>query len=343
MEDPTVRIVDPAVVPDRPVLPVPAINLALSLLLGSLMGIGVTLGRELTDRRVRTRADALLASGLPVVGAVPRAERSRRKLLSGQKHRRLRKTLGLTRPAEPYAAAAAARIRSLLVNKQEASGAYVESWHQLHANLVLAQEHQPKVLVFTSSLPGEGKTLSAVNFSLTLAMRGLRVLLIDADLRCGLVNEVFRCESQPGFIELLTRSVRFEDAARPVHLDTGTLVILPAGIPRPHQKYGLVVERVREVLDELAPQFDVILIDSPPVNLLADAALLGSAADGVVLVVRVGHTRIEALRYAMDQLAAARAPVIGTLLNDIDLRRHTEDDDSYRYLTEVESYYAGRA
>ena len=104
-----------------------------------------------------------------------------------------------------------------------------------------------------------------------------------------------------------------------------------------------MIERVREVLEELAPQFDVILIDSPPVNLLADAALLGSAADGVVLVVRVGHTRIEALRYAMDQLAAARAPVIGTLLNDIDLRRHTEDDDSYRYLTEVESYYAGRA
>ena len=65
MEDPTVRIVDPAVVPDRPVQPVPTINLALSLLLGSLMGIGITLGRELTDRRVRTRADALLASGLP--------------------------------------------------------------------------------------------------------------------------------------------------------------------------------------------------------------------------------------------------------------------------------------
>ena len=72
-----------------------------------------------------------------------------------------------------------------------------------------------------------------MNFSLTLAMRGLRVLLIDADLRCGLVNEVFRCESQPGFIELLTRSVRFEDAARTVQLDTGRLVVLPAGIPLP--------------------------------------------------------------------------------------------------------------
>jgi Mrp family chromosome partitioning ATPase len=94
-------------------------------------------------------------------------------------------------------------------------------------------------------------------------------------------------------------------------------------------------------LEALAPQFDVVLLDSPPVNLLADAALLGSAADGVVLVVRAGHTRIEALRYAMDQLTAARAPVIGTLLNDIDLR-HSYADGSYPYLTDVERYYADR-
>jgi Mrp family chromosome partitioning ATPase len=77
--------------------------------------------------------------------------------------------------------------------------------------------------------------------------------------------------------------------------------------------------------------------------LLADAALLGSAADAVVLVVRAGHTRVDAVRFAMEQLTAARAPVIGTLLNDIDLRRNADDDDSYRYLAEVERYYAGRS
>ena len=104
-----------------------------------------------------------------------------------------------------------------------------------------------------------------------------------------------------------------------------------------------MIERVRELLEAVAPQFDLVLIDSPPVNLLADAAVLGSVADAVVLVVRAGHTRTEALRFAMDQLTAARAPVIGTLLNDIDLRRHTDDDGSYRYLTEVERYYAGRS
>jgi capsular exopolysaccharide synthesis family protein len=359
MEDPTVRVVDPAVVPERPVRPIPLLNLTLSLVLGSLLGAATAIGRELTDRSVRSRADAFLAAGLPVLGALPRLERRPLNLLPHpaqqrrprhhQHHRglhritrRLRRVMGWRRRKSH---GAGRYIESLLVTRPETPVAYAESLNQLHANLVLAhQEQPPKVLVFTSPLPGEGKTLSAINFALTLADRGLRVLLIDADLRCGLVNEVFGYAREPGFAELLTGSARFEDAAHRIPVgENGALVILPSGALLPNPGRPLVIERIREVLDALVPQFDIVLIDSPPVNLLADAALLGSAADAVVLVVRAGHTRIEALRYAMDQLSAARAPVIGTLLNDIDLRRHTEDDGSYRYLNEVERYYAARS
>ncbi len=97
----------------------------------------------------------------------------------------------------------------------------------------------------------------------------------------------------------------------------------------------LAVSRVRRSLRALAPRFDLVVIDTPPVNVLADAALLGAAADAVLLVVRAGRTQSDALRYAMDQLTAARAPVIGTLLNDIDLRHNVSDDEAYRYLAEV--------
>ncbi len=82
-----------------------------------------------------------------------------------------------------------------------------------------------------------------------------------------------------------------------------------------------------------------MVIDTPPVNLLADAALLASAADAVLLVVRAGYTQTDSLRYAMDQLEAAGAPVLGTLLNDIDLRRNAGDDGAYRYLAEAERYH----
>ncbi len=361
MEDPTVRIVDPAVTPERPVRPVPMLNLALSLMLGSLLGVGSALGRELTNRPIRTRADALLTAGLPVLGAIPRVDRGRLNLLSRQGRRRLsrqghhkqihgpgrrlREVLGMGGSSEGYVPAATARLQSLLITRPETPAAYAESWHQLYANLILAhQERPPKVLVFTSALPGEGKTLSTINFALTLATRGLRVLLIDADIRCGLVNEVFGYARHPGFVDLLAGSTRFEEAARRITVgEGGALVFLPAGAPVSYPGPRLAIERIREVLDGVAPMFDVVLIDSPPINVLVDAALLGSAADGVVLVVRAGHTRVEALRYAMDQLTATRAPVVGTLLNDIDLRRHTEDDDSYRYLNEVDRYYAAQS
>ncbi len=238
----------------------------------------------------------------------------------------------------------AAGIAALLVSRPDAPASYAEAFNQLHANLVLAYREQPlKVLVFTSPLPGEGKTLSAINFALTVATRGLRVVLIDADMRRGLVSSVFGCSRQPGFAELLAGKARFEDGARSIRVgESNTLVILPSGALLKTPVRVLAIERVREVLQAIAPRYDLVVIDSPPVNLLADAALLGTAADAVLLVVRAGRTQIEALRYAMDQLTAARAPVIGTLLNDIDLRRNASDDGAYRYLAGAEVYGAGR-
>ena len=348
MEDPTVRIVDPAAVPDRPVRPRPLVNLVLALIIGSLLGVVAALAWEWTDRSVRSRRDAHLAAGLPVLGAIPRAER---RLLHSRRPGAPRRSSGLIASlAEtpggtggPATSPAAARIARRLVTRADAPASYTEAFNQLHANLALAYRDRPlKILLFTSPLPGEGKTLSVINFALTVAARGLRVLLIDGDLRCGLVNEVLACPREPGFAEVLKGTAQFGEGARQIAVaDSGSLVVLPSGALLAAPGRLLVVERVRELLETLAPQFDLVLIDSPPVNLLADAAVLGSAADAVLLVVRAAHTRMEALRYAMDQLSAARAPVLGTLLNDIDLRHHGYDDGSYRYLSGGQ-YYASR-
>ncbi len=295
MVDPTISVVDRAVAADRPVRPRPMVNLALSLVLGSIIGAGAAFGRSLADHSVRSRSDALTAAGLPVLGAIPRLPGTRRRrALPNAWHTRHQLASG----APPDGAvsptrAAADRIASLLVTRPDAPMAYIESFNQLDANLTLAYMDRPvRVLLMTSPLPGEGKTLSAINFALTLAGKGRRVLLVDADLRCGLVGDVFGCPRAPGFAELLGDKARFEAASHTVPAGrNGSLVIVPSG-SRVHAPGQLMtIERVRRVLDAIAPRFDLVIIDSPPVNLLSDAALLGSAADAALLVVRAGRTR----------------------------------------------------
>jgi capsular exopolysaccharide synthesis family protein len=241
-------------------------------------------------------------------------------------------------PGSPEAAELAER----LVLQAGTSGAYSEAFNQLQSNLALAFQDQPlQVLVFTSPLPGEGKTLSAINFALTAAARGKKVLLIDADTRCGIINQVFGCSREPGFTDILADKARLQDSVRRVLVNANTsLALLPTGALLSGPSRELTVERLRQTLTAMRGRFDMVVIDSPPVNILADAALLGAAADGVILVARSGKTRREALSFAMDQLTAARAPVIGTLLNDIDLKRQQYDDGAYKYLAEVEKYHA---
>ena len=352
MIDPTVRIVDKAAVPDKPVRPNVPLNLALALVLGALLGTAGALGREMGDHPVRSRRDATQATGLPILAAIPRLDHGAPAAtgvswrLTETPHERLEVARVLVGGGNGNGRPRHSRNGKGhgLVTLKDAPGAYAEAFNLLHAHLSLRnREHPLKTVVLTSPLPGDGKTLSAVNFALALAARHLRVLLVDADLRRGLVHEVFGCARDPGFAELLTGAATLEDSARHVTVgEGGSLAVLPSGAHLRAPERLLAIDRVREVLATLAPEFDVVLVDSPPVNLLADAALLASAADGVLLVVRTGHTRIEALRYAADQLAEARAPVLGTVLNDVDPRRDRAYDRSYRYLSDVDRYYRPR-
>jgi polysaccharide biosynthesis transport protein len=349
--DPTARVVDRAATPLRPVRPRPLVNIALSLMAGVLIGVGAAFAREHEDRSVRSRADALAAGGLPVLGAIPRVDHRGLPILGWRRHDARDRLVGSgngdsgvrDHRVEPKGDRAAATLSSLLVTAPTASTAHAESYNQLFANLALTHRQQPlKVIVFTSPLPAEGKTLSAINFALTGASRGLRVLLVDADLRCGVVHSVLGCRRTPGLAELLSGATELEQASRRVVVGENTvLTVVPTGaLPKVPARI-LAVDKVHQLLAELTPQFDFVVIDTPPVNLLADAALLGSAADGVILVVRAGHTQVNDLRYAMEQLAATKAPVIGTLLNDVDLRHNARDDGAYRYLLATERYHVG--
>ncbi len=345
--DPTVRVVDAAAPPARPSSPKLRLNLALGLVLGAMIGVLIALAREYADHAVRSRTDVRAASGLAVLAAIPRVSGPR---LLPLPWRRLQHNggspngNGAASPARGHATDSRheriASIASLLVTEPGTPLAYVESFNQLFANLTLSHRSGPlSVVVMTSALPGEGKTLSAMNFALIGASWGLRMLLVDADLRSGMVSAVLGCEQAPGFSELLAGVAQANEVIREVTLGTdASIMVIPTGNAAKGGLRVLTLNRVRKVLRELAGQVDCVVIDTPPVNLLSDAALLGSAADAVVLVVRAGQTRTEDLQYAMYQLEEARAPFVGTLLNDIDLRRDSRYDGAYRYLARAAAH-----
>jgi capsular exopolysaccharide synthesis family protein len=213
------------------------------------------------------------------------------------------------------------------------SAVVAEALGVLQTNIAFSPSDAPaKTLVFSSPLPGDGKTTTVVNLALSLAQRGIRVLLIDADVRRGVVHSVFQGHREPGLSEVLRGLTRLESARRTVHVgDRGVMDYLSTGKFSPGD-YGLVVSNaMSELLARVREEYDMVILDTPPVNVISDAAVLGAMADGVILVARVGVTDASALSYAVEQLGHVRAAVLGVVLNDIDLRRDAAYDRSYKY------------
>jgi protein-tyrosine kinase len=220
------------------------------------------------------------------------------------------------------------------------AGAVAEAYAILQTNIAFSRpEEHLKVLAFTSALPGEGKTTTAVNLALTLCQRGLSVCLVDADLRRPQLHQIFHIAREPGLSEVLRGLQTPDGSCRQVHIDESHhLTVLTAGSHIGTAPALIGSPRMRTLLGELRERFDLVIVDTPPVNILTDAALLGVNADGVMIVVRTGSTDAAALGYAMEQLNHVRAPALGIVLNDVDLKRFVAYDGAYKYYTYSGAY-----
>jgi succinoglycan biosynthesis transport protein ExoP len=380
VDNASISIVDPAIAPRWPIKPNERLIVAGGVVGGLLLGLGLALVREYADRTIRTRADVAAVSGLPVVGVVPRIRRrgampaviAKRSQVSAAPETpppvslppaRPSNGFPTSRPRQSYtflsgplapeprddSTARPASVRPVPVrprvrmNLAHLGTAAAEAYGVLQTNIAFARPEAPiKVLVLTSPLPGEGKTTTAVNLALTLSERGLAVCLIDADLRRGQVHKVFDLPREPGLSEVVRDVHPFEAVCREVQVgDARTLVVLTSG-GSVASAPGLVGSlQMRAFLRQLRERFDFIVVDTPPANILTDAALIGANADGVLLVVRAGVTDTAALGYAVEQLNRVRAPAVGVVLNDVDLKRYGTYDDAYRY-TAHESYLSAQ-
>jgi capsular exopolysaccharide synthesis family protein len=194
-----------------------------------------------------------------------------------------------------------------------------EAYRLLRTNLLFSPGRgRLRTLAVTSAVPLEGKTVTAANLAVAASREGLRVLLVDCDLRRGRLHEVFGVPRTPGLAELLAGK-DLTTVIPPTTPPPG-LSLISRGAARNDLSDPLQSSRMRELLRYYAAWFDVTILDTPPVLAVSDTAVIGALADAVLLVVRAGHTERGVVQEALRQLTTVGANVVGAVLNDPDGR-----------------------
>jgi exopolysaccharide transport family protein len=305
------RIVDAARSPNAPVEPNIPRNLLFAFVLGITSGVGLAFLLEGMDNTVRTTEQAQMISALPSLGMIPLGSKSRN---NGNGTNRL----ALTSSKEVVE----------LVTQMRPQSQMAESYRALRTSLLLSSlGAPPKVIMVTSARPQEGKTTTAINSAIVLAQKGVRVLLVDADLRRPSIHKTLGMGPRSGLSNVLTGNSTLEQAIAPSPI-LPNLFVLAAGSPPPNPAELLASSNMKDVLNELREQFDHVVIDTPPTLSVTDAVVLSPRVDAIILVIRSGQTTKQALRRARDILTQVNAHVTGVLLNAVDL---TSPDYYYYY------------
>ena len=301
-----IRVVDAAERPRVPASPRRNFNMLIALFGGSMLGVGLAFFFEYLDNRIKTPDEVKSHLGLPALGMVPAIGE---KALNGAYP-----LLGAGTPPN-----------------------FNEAFRTVRTNVLFSSaEEGSKTLLITSTGPGEGKTTFSCNLAVSLAQTGQRVLLIDADMRKPKVHDAFGVNQEPGLSNLLVGGVKASESVRKTKV-TG-LWLLPAGKLPPNPAELLGSQRFKEFLLSLKEHFDTIVIDSPPVMAVADAAVIAHRTTGVVFVVGAEMTSRYAAKAALDQLENARARFVGAVLNRVDIEKHSYYYSQY-YKKEYARYY----
>ncbi|HZE81209.1 MAG TPA: polysaccharide biosynthesis tyrosine autokinase [Candidatus Polarisedimenticolia bacterium] len=302
-----IRIVDLARVLDRPTRPHRVRYLGFGLVVGLMGGIVLAFLREKVDRPLRTPQDVRDWTGIPSVSLIP-------EFASNGFHRGINRL----KPAQDSAGPA-----KFLFERPHSPES--EAVRALHANIVLAKEEQPQVVLVTSSLPGEGKTTVAVNLALALAQYQ-RTCLVDADLRRPCVAATFGVSSDSGLGDVLLGSVALQDALITMQ-DSPNLVILPGGKASDESAHLIASMVMKSVMESLRAQFDFIVLDSSPIIPYAEGRALSTLTDGIIFVTRSGITPGPAMARSMELLCELKSPRIVKVV----LNAHNFPNQDYYY------------
>lgn len=192
-----------------------------------------------------------------------------------------------------------------------------EAYRVLRTNIQFSSVDKPlKVMVVTSSGPGEGKTTTIINLAITFAQSGSRVILMDGDMRKPKVHKVFGFSNQSGLVNVLAQR---EDYRKVVHkTEIENFDIITSGPIPPNPSELLASNSMKQFLQKVREDYDVVLIDAPPIGSVTDAAILSTIVDGTVLVAASGQVQVDALKRSKELLAQVNANIVGVVLNKLD-------------------------
>lgn len=292
-----VTVVQSARLPTNPASPSWTTNLGLAAVLGMLVGVGLAVLREQLDNTVKRMEDVEEITDASVIGGV---------------------LFDADFPKKPI-------MRQLRGQSRSA-----EAFRQIRTNLqFLNIDDPPRVLVISSSVPGEGKTTTAIALAIVLAQSGQRVVLVEGDLRRPRVTKYLDIVSGTGLTSVLAGVASLEDVMQP--LGDGKLSVLGSGPTPPNPSEILGSAHMRHLIAELREANDYVVIDSSPLLPVTDAAVLGALSDGVVLVTRHGVTKKEQLRQSVQMLRSVDAKLLGVVLNMVPPKSATAYGYGYGY------------
>lgn len=304
------RLISPALVSTDPVAPKKANNLIFGGIMGLALASLVSWLLESIDKSIKTTEEAKVLSGYPILGIIPDFKLPVRRALPG--------------------ASGTSSISSPIVVRDIPRSSVSEAFRMLQTNLRFLNSDQPlKAIVITSSVPREGKSTVTSNLAIAMAQLDRRVLLIDADMRRPNQHQIWEIANSVGLSNVITGQADFYKAKQTV---MPNLDVLTSGMLPPNPVALLDSQRMSALIEATTKEYDLVLIDSPPLTAAADATILGKKADGILFIVRVGVSDSGSFAFSKQILEQSEQNILGLIVNGV-----AAENSTYSYYTSL--YY----
>jgi len=316
-----VQVIDAAEFPSRPIKPNKKMNLAIAGVVGIMAGIGVILIIEYLDSTLKNSEDVERYLGFNVIGEIPKFEGEKR---NHRKKRNSVDSLSFER----------GKLSSNLISFHDPKARASEAYRALRTNIgFLGVDRQIKSIVVTSPDQAEGKSTTCANIAISMAQTDKKVLLLECDLRKPKIHKYFGVENDKGLTDVIVNNMEYEAVTRKIDQIKNLYVITCGPIP-PNPAEILESAKMNDLINRLKDSFDMVILDSPPVSELTDAAIVSKNADGVILVIASGESNIDMARHAKSALENVKARVLGVVLTKLD-----RSSGSYHYYRYRNYYY----